>query len=103
MFCLGTIYTVIGYRNWYQGKQFHRPDVRIDGKVAIVTGCNKGIGKETVLELAKRGGRVYMACRDAKLCEEARLDIIALSGNPNVFNRHLDLSSFASVRKFVEE
>lgn len=68
-----------------------------------MTGCNTGIGKETVLELAKRGGRIYMACRDYKRCEEARLDIISESGNPNVFNRHLDLSSLASVRKFVQE
>lgn len=88
---------------WNQGRTFRRPDVRIDGKVVIVTGCNTGIGKETVLELAKRGGRVYMACRDMNRCEEARQDIIAQSGNSNVFSRHLDLSSLASVRKFVTE
>lgn len=88
-------------RYLYQGKQFKRPDIKLDGKVVIVTGCNTGIGKETVLDLAKRGGRIYMACRDYNRCEAARLEIVAKSGNPNVFNRHLDLSSLASVRKFV--
>lgn len=76
-------------------------DVRIDGKVVIVTGCNTGIGKETALELAKRGGRVYMACRDLQRCEDARLDIVKKSGNENVFNIKLDLSSQKAIREFV--
>lgn len=52
-----------------QGGKFDKPN-RADGKVIIVTGSNTGIGKETVRELAKRGAKVYMACRDMKKCEE---------------------------------
>jgi len=33
-------------------------------KNIIVTGANCGIGYETALELAKRGARVIIACRD---------------------------------------
>lgn len=83
------------------GRHFTKDDVRIDGKVVIVTGSNTGIGKETALEMAKRGAHVYMACRDFRRCEEARLEIVNATGNKKVFNIKLDLSSQESIREFV--
>ncbi|XP_062133076.1 retinol dehydrogenase 14-like isoform X2 [Drosophila sulfurigaster albostrigata] len=73
------------------------------GKVVIVTGSNTGIGKETVLELARRGATVYMACRDKSRAEQARLEVIRETKNQNIFFRELDLASLDSVRKFVDE
>lgn len=87
---------------WREGPQYRKPN-RIDGKVVIITGCNTGIGKETALELALRGGRIYMACRNADKCEKARREIVKLSGNTNVFNRTLNLSSLKSIREFAEQ
>ncbi|XP_037714196.1 retinol dehydrogenase 13-like [Drosophila subpulchrella] len=87
-------------RKYMQGCQFTKKTDET-GKVFIVTGANTGIGKETVLEIAKRGGTVYMACRDMNRCEKARQDIVRESNNTNIFARELDLSSLESIRKFA--
>lgn len=83
-----------------QGGQFTKQTDET-GKIVIVTGCNTGIGKETVRELARRGATVYMACRDKTRTEEARLEIIKDTKNRNVFFRELDLASQDSIRKFA--
>lgn len=69
----------------------------------IITGANTGIGKQTAIDLARRGAKIYLACRNFDKCEEARKEIIELTGNKNVFNRELDLSSLESVRTFSEK
>jgi len=70
-------------------------------KTVIITGANTGIGKETALDLAKRGARVILACRNVQKAELAKGEIIKTSGNYNVIVRELDLASLASVRTFA--
>lgn len=66
------------------------------GKVVIVTGANRGIGYETAKDMAERGARVILACRNEVRATIAR-DRIAASGNNDVHFLQLDLASFASV------
>ncbi|KAK3546317.1 hypothetical protein QTP70_025686, partial [Hemibagrus guttatus] len=76
--------------------------VRLDGKTVIITGANTGIGKETTRDLAKRGARIIMACRDIVKAKAAQREIVAESGNQNVLIRKLDLADTKSIREFAD-
>lgn len=89
-------------RRWIRGSHYSGPG-SIDGKTVIITGANTGIGKATALELAKRGARITIACRDVKKGNVAKDEIISETGNTNVGCKRLDLCSFASVNEFVKE
>jgi len=47
-----------------------------DGKIAIVTGANSGLGFNTAKALALKGAKVIMACRNQEKGEMARKKII---------------------------
>ena len=59
-------------------------DETLQGKIMVVTGANSGIGKAMARELAGRGARVVMVCRNPDKGEEARREIIEASGNEQV-------------------
>ncbi|XP_061136959.1 dehydrogenase/reductase SDR family member 13-like isoform X4 [Syngnathus typhle] len=92
---------VLVYYFGFKGVRCFTP-VKLGGKTAVVTGGNTGIGKATALELAKRGSRVILACRNQKKAEAAVLDIRRESGNNQVVFMQLDLASLQSVRSFAE-
>lgn len=75
----------------------------MEGKTVIVTGANCGIGLETARELARRKARVILACRSMERGMCAAEDIISTTKNTDVLVRHLDLSSFKSIRKFASD
>lgn len=72
-------------------------------KTVIITGANCGLGKATAIELAKRGARVILACRDREKAQKALIDIRSKSKNGVLKVLELDLSSFESIEKFSEE
>ncbi|GAA41978.2 retinol dehydrogenase 12 [Clonorchis sinensis] len=53
---------------------------RLDGQLVLVTGCNQGIGLELVGELARRGARVVMACRDLERAKTGRQQLLRRFG-----------------------
>jgi retinol dehydrogenase-12 len=73
----------------------------LEGKVALVTGANTGIGKVTALELVRAGAHTILACRNQQKAQEAIDEIIAETGADasRVEFLQLDLSSFEKVRE----
>uniref|UniRef100_A0A8C5RXB0 Uncharacterized protein n=1 Tax=Laticauda laticaudata TaxID=8630 RepID=A0A8C5RXB0_LATLA len=79
----------------------------------LFLGGNSGIGKATAVDLARRGARVILACRDKAKGESAVYDIRRVSkarpflscfesGNSEVILMILDLASLNSVRAFAQ-
>jgi NAD(P)-dependent dehydrogenase (short-subunit alcohol dehydrogenase family) len=62
----------------------------------LVTGANTGIGRVTAETLARRGGKVFLACRSAEKAQPV-IDGIVHAGGAAEFLA-LDLGSLASVR-----
>jgi NAD(P)-dependent dehydrogenase (short-subunit alcohol dehydrogenase family) len=74
--------------------------VSLDGKTAIVTGANSGIGVETARVLGLAGAHVVMACRSKSSAESVAKDfLVERCGTFDV--EALDLSDLASVRAFA--
>ena len=75
--------------------------VRIDGKVCLVTGANRGLGKAVAIDLARRGGRVIMACRGGHAGAEE--EVKQRSGSGTVEMLAADLSDMRSVHRLCDE
>jgi NAD(P)-dependent dehydrogenase (short-subunit alcohol dehydrogenase family) len=65
--------------------------------LAVVTGANRGIGREVVRQLAERGYTTILASRDSAKGERAAQDL----GAGNVIAAPLDVSDDASVDAFA--
>ncbi|MEO8544387.1 MAG: SDR family oxidoreductase [Burkholderiaceae bacterium] len=70
----------------------------LQGRVALITGANTGIGLVTARELARQGAHLFITCRNAQVARAALEQIRSASGNPQVEALTLDLGDFASVQ-----
>ncbi|GAA6096729.1 dehydrogenase/reductase SDR family member 13a.3 [Tachysurus ichikawai] len=92
---------ILIYYNGFRGARCKSAEM-LQGKTAVVTGANTGIGKATAMDLARRRARVILACRNKEKAEAAAYDIRRETGNTDVLFMHLDLASLKSVRDFAE-
>ncbi len=75
----------------------------MEGKVCLVTGANRGIGKAVCMELAAQGAEIVMCARNRSKSEAARSEIISKTGNNKIHSIVADLSSFRGVVSIADE
>ena len=75
---------------------------KLDGKTAIVTGANSGMGMATVEALSDEGAEVIMLCRSKQRGEDA-LRKLSEKGDRELELILCDLGDFCSIRAFVAE
>lgn len=92
-----------GYRIHELGFDAADLDVRLDGKHAVVTGANSGLGLAAARALAGLGARVTLLCRNKERAEGAVARIVRETGNTQVAYRSMDLSDLDSVRDVGRE
>lgn len=73
---------------------------RLDGKVAIVTGSGRGIGRAVAMTFAREGAKVVIAELDLEPAEEVASDIKSAGGMAIAVST--DVSNRESVKKMVE-
>ncbi|MGH1338267.1 MAG: oxidoreductase [Aureispira sp.] len=72
------------------------------GRLAIVTGANIGLGYETVLELLRKEVKVVLACRNLDKANKAKSDLLKAVPKAEIAVLTIDLSSLNSVRTFAK-
>jgi NAD(P)-dependent dehydrogenase (short-subunit alcohol dehydrogenase family) len=74
--------------------------MKLDGKVAIVTGAASGIGRASAILFAQEGARVVVAARNKRGAEET-VAMITAAGN-EAFFAHTDVTNEADIQRMVE-
>jgi len=77
----------------------------LEGRVALVTGANAGLGLEAAVVLARKGAKVLLACRNMAKAEAAAEQVRATAmGEVGIVSLDLaSLSSVAACAKLVRE
>lgn len=74
----------------------------LTGRVAVVTGGNAGLGFRSVLELARKGARVVIACRSVDKGNAAASRIRSALPGAQLETVELDLTNPAGIARFAD-
>jgi NAD(P)-dependent dehydrogenase (short-subunit alcohol dehydrogenase family) len=74
----------------------------MQGKTVIVTGANRGLGREMTRQLAAMGATVIMACRSVRHAEEVRAKLENENREAQLQVMELDLADRGSISGFAD-
>lgn len=77
--------------------------VDMTGKVVVVTGANSGIGKDVATYVAGKNATLFMLCRSADRAEQAKQEIVTLTGNSKIEIVLCDVSEMGKIKTAVAE
>ena len=75
----------------------------LTGKVAIITGSSKGIGKASAFELSEHGAKVVISSRKQDACDEVAAEINARYGEGIAIAVAANISDKAGLQNLVDE
>jgi NAD(P)-dependent dehydrogenase (short-subunit alcohol dehydrogenase family) len=75
----------------------------LTGKVAVVTGSSRGIGKASVFELAEHGAKVVVSSRKQDACDEVAAEINARYGDGTAIAVAANISDKQGLQHLVDE
>ena len=73
------------------------------GKVCLVTGANRGVGREVAIDLARAGASVLVHARTPEKAAATEAEVSAASGSKLVRGLHADFAIQSEVRRLAEE
>lgn len=77
------------------------PEMKLNGKLALVTGASKGLGKAVALALAEAGARLVLVSRDQDLLARAAQEVRSKGGSADVIAA--DVSDESQVKEMEQD
>ena len=75
----------------------------LDGKVAVITGSSRGIGRAIAERMAEQGARVVISSRKADACDEVADEINVRHGAGRAISVPANISSKSDLKALVDE